>query len=82
MGIDKGRIKYLKLRYGHAMRIISNKTLIVFSAAYPTVAELFQVWRKFIESRQFESFVNIKTAFNPTDKVGYYYVFEADDNKY
>ncbi len=63
------------------MRVISNKALTDFSARQPAAAEPLQLWRKVIESRPFVSFADIKTAFNATDKVGPYYVFDAGGNK-
>jgi mRNA interferase HigB len=64
------------------MRVTSNKALTVFSAIHPAADEPLQAWRKIIESRPFVSFADIKTAFNATDKVGYFYVFDIGGNKY
>lgn len=64
------------------MRVISNKALMVFSAAHQPAAEPLQAWRTVIESRPFANFADLKSAFNATDKVGDYYVFDIGGNKY
>lgn len=64
------------------MRVISNKALNLFSATHAAADEPMQAWRKAIESRPFVSFADLKTAFNATDKVGNYYVFDVGGNKY
>lgn len=64
------------------MRVISNKALTNFSAIHPAADEPLQAWRKIIESRPFVSFADIKTAFNATDKVGCFYIFDIGGNKY
>lgn len=70
------------MRYNGFMRVISNKALADFSAKNPAAEEPMQAWRKIIESRPFVNFADIKTSFNATDKVGYYYVFDIGGNKY
>lgn len=64
------------------MRVISNKALTVFSVIHLAAGEPMQAWRKVIESRMFANFAEIKSAFNATDKVGNYYVFDIGGNKY
>ncbi|MGV8891754.1 MAG: type II toxin-antitoxin system HigB family toxin [Burkholderiaceae bacterium] len=64
------------------MRIIFNKALLDFSAKYPETSGLLQTWRKLLETSSFASFADIKTAFNATDKVGDFYVFDIGGNKY
>ena len=64
------------------MRVISNKALADFSVNHSAANEPMQAWRKIIESREFVSFADIKTAFNTTDKVGHYYIFDIGGNKY
>lgn len=64
------------------MRVISNKALINFSTIHAAASEPLQAWRKVIESRSFVNFAEIKTAFNATDKVGDFYVFDLGGNKY
>lgn len=41
-----------------------------------------QAWRKFIESRQFAGFSEIKAVFNSVDKVADYYIFDIAGNKF
>ena len=41
-----------------------------------------QAWRAVIESRDYASFADLKSAFNATDKVGNFYVFDIGGNKY
>jgi len=65
-----------------SLRVISNKALTEFSAIHPAADEPMQAWRKVIESRIFVNFAEIKSAFNATDKVGNYYVFDIGGNKY
>ena len=76
------RVQYRNLRYSITMRVISNKTLTSFAVIHPAVDEPLQAWRKTIESRPFVSFADIKTAFNATDKVSQFYVFDIGGNKY
>lgn len=64
------------------MRVISNKALVDFSGIHPAAGEPLQSWRKIIESRLFGSFAELKAAFNATDKVGSWYVFDIGGNKY
>ena len=64
------------------MRVISNKALTTFSTIHAAAGEPLQAWRKIIESRSFDNFADIKTAFNATDKVGDFYVFDIGGNKY
>jgi mRNA interferase HigB len=64
------------------MRIISNTALTDFASIHPLADEPMQAWRKIVESRDFVSFADIKTAFNATDKVGMFYVFDVGGNKY
>lgn len=64
------------------MRVISNKSLTTFSTTHLEANEPLQAWRKIIESRSFVNFADIKTAFNATDKVGNFYVFDIGGNKY
>ena len=41
-----------------------------------------QAWRAVIESRDYANFADLKSAFNATDKVGDFYVFDIGGNKY
>ena len=64
------------------MRAISNKSLVDFAVAHPLATVPLQAWRTLVESRAFANFAELKTAFNATDKVGDYYVFDIGGNKY
>ena len=64
------------------MRVISNKSLVDFAVAHPLATVPLQAWRTLVESRAFANFAELKAAFNATDKVGDYYVFDIGGNKY
>jgi mRNA interferase HigB len=64
------------------MRVISNKALIDFSGRYPDAYVPLQIWRKTIEAGTFRNFAELKRAFNATDRVGSFYVFDIGGNKY
>ena len=64
------------------MRVISNKALFDFAAIHPDGATPLQAWRKIIEAGNFNNFAELKRAFNATDKVGDFYVFDIGGNKY
>lgn len=64
------------------MRIISNTRLTDFAAIHPAAGVPLQAWRKVVESRDFVNFADIKSAFNATDKVDQFYIFDIGGNKY
>ena len=64
------------------MRVISNKALFDFASIHPDGATPLQAWRKIIEAGNFNNFAELKRAFNATDKVGDFYVFDIGGNKY
>lgn len=64
------------------MRIVSNTALTDFAAMHPLAGDPLQAWRKVVESRDFVNFADLKTAFNATDKVDIYYIFDIGGNKY
>ena len=64
------------------MRVISNKTLVAFASQHGAAELPLQAWRAIIEARRFSGFAELKQAFNATDKVGDYYVFDLGGNKY
>lgn len=64
------------------MRVVSNKALVAFAAAYPASDVPLQAWRKTVESRDFPHFGALKTAFNTVDHVKDLYVFDIGGNKY
>ena len=64
------------------MRVITNKPLVDFSKRHPEANVPLQAWRKIMEKSDFAHFSELKSAFNATDKVGGYYVFDIGGNKY
>lgn len=64
------------------MRLISNRSLVEFSARHPDAGQPLQAWRKILETNHFANFAELKTAFNSIDKVGEYHVFDIGGNKY
>ena len=64
------------------MRVINNKPLVDFSKRHPEASASLQAWRKIMEKSDFAHFSELKSAFNTTDKVGSYYVFDIGGNKY
>lgn len=64
------------------MRVISNKSLVEFTAEHVDAGVPLQMWRKTIESGTFTNFADLKRWFNATDKVGDFYGFDIGGNKY
>ena len=64
------------------MRLISNKALTEFAALYTEADSPLQAWRKIVEAGTFSNYAALKKAFNATDRVGDYYVFDIGGNKY
>jgi mRNA interferase HigB len=64
------------------MRVISNKALVDFASNHPEAMVVMQAWRKIIESRNFANFAELKAAFNGTDKVDDFCVFNVGGNKF
>lgn len=64
------------------MRLISNKALREFSARHREADKPLQAWRKLIEANAFNSFSELKGAFNSVDRVGKYFVFDIAGNRY
>jgi len=64
------------------MRVISNRTLLRFSAGHRDAEAPLQSWRKAVESGSFGNHADLKTCFNSVDRAGKYYVFNIGGNKY
>lgn len=64
------------------MRVISNKSLVDFSAVHLQAEKPLQAWRKALETNSFSNFAALKALMNATDRVGDYYVFDVGGNKY
>jgi mRNA interferase HigB len=64
------------------VRVISNKTLTHFASVHGEAGAPLQAWRKVVLAATFSNFSELKRAFNATDKVGDFYVFDVGGNKY
>ena len=64
------------------MRVISNKVLNQFAAVHGEANAPLQAWRKIVQTGTFANYADLKRAFNATDKVGDFYVFDIGGNKY
>ena len=64
------------------MRVISNKCLVAFAARHGDADSPLQAWHRIMKEASFASFADLKRAFNATDKVGDYCVFDIGGNKY
>ncbi len=64
------------------MRVISNKVLTQFAANHGEADAPLQAWRKIVQTGTFSNYADLKRAFNATDKVGDFYVFDIGGNKY
>ncbi len=64
------------------MRVISNKVLTQFAAVHREAAAPLQAWRKIVQTGTFVNYADLKRAFNATDKVGDFYLFDLGGNKY
>jgi mRNA interferase HigB len=64
------------------MRVISNRSLVEFAERHPEARVALQMWRKTIEAGSFPNFAKLRQAFNATDRVGDFYVFDIGGNKF
>lgn len=64
------------------MRVISNRSLVEFAERHPEARVALQMWRKTIEAVSFSNFAKLRQAFNATDRVGDFYVFDIGGNKF
>lgn len=62
--------------------MISKKVLTQFAAAHREADAPLQAWRKIVQTGTFANYADLKRAFNATDKVGDFYVFDIGGNKY
>ena len=62
--------------------MISKKVLTQFAAAHREADAQLQAWRKIVQTGTFANYADLKRAFNATDKVGDFYVFDIGGNKY
>ena len=64
------------------MRVISNKRLVEFGAAYPAADEALQVWRKLMENSEFRNFQDLRNTFRAVDIYEDKYIFDIRGNHY
>lgn len=64
------------------MRVISNRSLVEFSARHPDAELPLQAWRKALESHAFTHFGDLKRSFGNVDKAGDFHVFNIGGNKW
>lgn len=64
------------------MRVISNKRLVEFATNYPDASEPLQVWRKLIESNDFNSFNELRNTFGSVDLYQDRLIFDIRGNHY
>ena len=62
--------------------MISNKTLLAFSAMHPDAAKPLQLWRKAVEAKSYPNFAALKAVFGSIDKIGDFCIFDLGGNKY
>jgi mRNA interferase HigB len=64
------------------MRVISNSSLVAFSARFPAASMPLQAWRRVVELRSFANFADLKATFNAVDRVAGFYIFDIGGNKF
>ncbi|MEO5558835.1 MAG: type II toxin-antitoxin system HigB family toxin [Dokdonella sp.] len=64
------------------VRVISNKTLVDFSALHRAAREPLQAWRKLVEKGDYANFAGLRAAFASVDKAGNFHVFDIGGNKF
>jgi mRNA interferase HigB len=64
------------------MHIISKKALVNFWLAHRDAEKPLRSWYQLCKQAKFESFAQIKRAFNAIDKVGKFTVFDIGGNKW
>ena len=63
------------------MHIITRKRLNGFAEEHPEAKSALQHWYRLVKSRNFVSFVDLRTVFPSADQVGYLTVFNIGGNK-
>lgn len=64
------------------MRVITNRRLIDFAHAHPAAHDALQIWRKLIESRDFQGFNDLKQTFGSLDIHHDKFIFDIKGNHY
>jgi mRNA interferase HigB len=64
------------------MRVICNRVLRQFGQCYPDADNSLQHWRRQMESRDYLSFADLRSAFGSVDLVGDRMIFDIRGNRY
>lgn len=64
------------------MHVISKKALRAFWLKHPAAKARMQAWYRLADASRFESFLELKHAFNSADYVPPYIVFDVGGNNY
>jgi Uncharacterized protein conserved in bacteria len=64
------------------MRIISKKKLREFWDKDPKAKSPLEAWYQIAKHAEWESFADVRKAFNTADRVGRFVVFDIGGNKY
>jgi|GEM_PF-326451 mRNA interferase HigB len=64
------------------MRVICNRVLRQFGQTYPDTDGPLQHWRKQVQSRDYQSFADLRSAFGSVDLVGERMIFDIRGNRY
>ncbi|GLQ92969.1 type II toxin-antitoxin system HigB family toxin [Dyella acidisoli] len=64
------------------MRVITNRRLVEFAQEHPDADEPLQIWRKLIESGDFQGFNDLRKTFNSVDIYEDKYIFDIRGNRY
>lgn len=64
------------------MHVISKKKLREFWENYPKARSPLEAWYQVARHAEWESFADVRAAFNTADQVGRFTVFDIGGNKY
>jgi mRNA interferase HigB len=64
------------------MRVITNRRLVEFAREHTDADEPLQIWRKLIESNDFQGFNDLRKSFRAVDIFDDKYVFDIRGNHY
>jgi mRNA interferase HigB len=64
------------------MRVITNRRLVEFALEHPDADEPLQIWRKLIESKDFQGFNGLRKTFGAVDIHDNKYIFDIRGNHY
>ena len=69
------------LYYFH-MHIISKKAIEAFWLKHPTAKSPLEAWYRLVSTSSFDSFIDIKKAFNSADYVSPHTIFDVGGNNF